>query len=480
MTIQGIARMKKPLTLLLAAAALATSACTEEDLTVVNPNSPTPQGALGNPTQAAQLLANGIMAAQRNTFDDYVLGMGNFGRESFNVFPTDGRTITGWYRDWNDPLSFSGGALWTQYYANLRNIGTLRTVVDGAATLSAGQKAGATGFAQTEEALALYYVLMTRNSLGIPVEVNPDPAIISPFVSRDSAYARIANTLDAGYAALTGGGAAFPFSIPGTQYAGFNTPTTYAHMNRAIAARVAVQRASLASGATRTALYNQALTALGTLPGTFIATTRTGPQHVYSTAAGDSQNGLFIVAGAQGYYANQPIIDYCNANTSDTRCAATIVSAPAATPVSSNVTTSFKVNLYPANNSPMQVITAVENLLNRAEARWFTGDPVGALADLNAVRAAAGLGTVTPVGDAAFITALLRERQVSLFGTGLRWVDVRRFGRIATDLPTSGATFTRNANLIVPDQECVARVRTGDAALACPTFVATDPQNGTL
>lgn len=79
----------------------------------------------------------------------------------------------------------------------------------------------------------------------------------------------------------------------------------------------------------------------------------------------------------------------------------------------------------------------------RAEARWFTGDKVNAIADINAVRAASGgLGASSLTAgsrDARFIQGLLYERRYSLMLEGFRWVDFGRFNLIQTlpkDLPT--------------------------------------------
>src|SRR5213079_1603907 len=80
-----------------------------------------------------------------------------------------------------------------------------------------------------------------------------------------------------------------------------------------------------------------------------------------------------------------------------------------------------------------------ELVLLRAEARWFTGGQAGALTDLAAVRANSGAtngGTAAvkfavPTTDDQFEEELLLQRTLSLFQEGHRWVDYRRFGRLA-------------------------------------------------
>jgi hypothetical protein len=110
-------------------------------------------------------------------------------------------------------------------------------------------------------------------------------------------------------------------------------------------------------------------------------------------------------------------------------------------------------------------------ILLRAEARYFTGDKAGALADLNVVRTTDGGLAALSAGDIdtddKFITRLLYERRYSLLIEGHRWVDVRRFGKINT-LPLDDPTHTRGVQQPVPTQECDSRTNTGDAALKAP------------
>ena len=99
------------------------------------------------------------------------------------------------------------------------------------------------------------------------------------------------------------------------------------------------------------------------------------------------------------------------------------------------------------------------------------GESTGALADINAIRTISGgipaRGAFTGTDD--FVTELLAQRRLSLLLQGHRWVDVRRFGRLAT-LPLSGDSFVLTANQVIPQSECLARTRTGTSALACPAF----------
>jgi hypothetical protein len=121
------------------------------------------------------------------------------------------------------------------------------------------------------------------------------------------------------------------------------------------------------------------------------------------------------------------------------------------------------------------VIRNEELLLLDAEIRWNTGDKAGAVANLNVVRAVSGglgVSAVTAAStDAQFVDGLLYERRYSLFVEGHRWVDHRRYDRLAA-LPrdlTSGTNAHFVARVIpLPQAECLVRARSSDPALAGP------------
>lgn len=115
-----------------------------------------------------------------------------------------------------------------------------------------------------QEALDLYCVIATCDTLGAPTEVDLVTNAAQPFVNRDSVYRFISATLDLGARQLQAAGtASFPFNLT-TGFAGFNTPATFRQFNRALAARIQVNRVSLGCGAT---CYTAALSARNA-PGT--------------------------------------------------------------------------------------------------------------------------------------------------------------------------------------------------------------------
>jgi starch-binding outer membrane protein, SusD/RagB family len=84
------------------------------------------------------------------------------------------------------------------------------------------------------------------------------------------------------------------------------------------------------------------------------------------------------------------------------------------------------------NDDNVVVLRLAEMYLIRAEANARLGaDPLTVQADINVVRARAGLGPipVTTITEEALIDAILQERRVELAMEGHRWFDLRRTGR---------------------------------------------------
>ena len=106
--------------------------------------------------------------------------------------------------------------------------------------------------------------------------------------------------------------------------------------------------------------------------------------------------------------------------------------------------------------------TNEELILLRAEARYYTGDQLGALDDLNTIRTRSGglaLITLADIAtETAFLDELLYNRRWSLMFEGHRWIDMRRFGRLnqlTIDIPTHIVA----TQLPVPQAECLARAQ---------------------
>lgn len=452
------------------------ASCKASDLNITNPNNATVAGALGDPT-AFQLLATGLMSDHRGMRSGYIAGtVGMLGRESYQFSPQEGRPVQNSLIGYPvgsvyklDPAGFATGP-WAGPYGVLRDVYNFKNTVNASATLNAAQKAAALGFAQTIEAAALMEVIGTKDSLGGITEIKDNATELAPFVTRDSMYKYILNTLDAGAANLAAGGAAFPFTVsPG--YAGFNTPTTHAQFNRALKARAAAWYATSGGGATAWQAVLQALTASFLNAG---ATTRTALDvGVYATfgVAPDSPNGQAAATNTTTYahMSFQTDAQLKADGTPDNRYTTKVRPLPArsgvtnaAGPVSLQSTLGY--NMWPAQNSSIAFVRNEELILLRAEARLATGDKAGAIADINQVRINSGglpASTLTAASsDDAVLNGILYEKRYSLALEGFRWVDLRRYNKLSTlpaDIP-SGANQTKVFKVIpVPQAECLVR-----------------------
>lgn len=452
------------------------AACSERLTNIPNYNSPTVQG-LSSEAAGIQLAATGILIAERNNLPGFVEDVGIFGREGYSYFTTDSRSVSDFLigeTDANgqpigqlDPAGFASG-LWFQFYQNMRNEYTFLKTVNASTVLTAAQKSAAKGFAETFHALDLYYVIVTRDTLGAPVDMVDDVSKPQPFVSRDSVWKTISALLDQGKTDLQAGGSAFPFQLT-RGFAGFDTPPTFLEFNRAIAARVDANRGSLGCAS----CYTQALTDLQqsflTVPATK-ADMYIGVYNVFSASPGDRLNAENFNADptqvAHAEFADS-VQTKANGQPDDRLVKIQPLAAPKPAPGSGNgIAAIYSYNVYPTTTSPIAIIRNEELLLIRAEAEIQTGQTAAALADINTVRTiSGGLAPLASLG-ADPIGTLLKERWYSLLLEGHRWNDYRRFGRLSAlplDLPKH---FVAKV-MPIPYSECLARTGAEKPATGC-------------
>lgn len=444
----------------------AIAACNSEKLVIPNYNQPTTEGVSKDP-KGVQLLASGLLDGIRDAFAGVNRDYGIFGREVYNYFATDGRTISNYLigipgPQRLDPAGFAAGN-WVGHYQNQRNAVQLIDVANST-NLSTEQKSAVAGFAKTIRALELTYVIISRDTLGAPVDIPADPNSPADFVSRDSVYKFISGTLDEAASDLQAGGSAFPFTLH-SGFAGFDTPATFLQFNRAIAARVLAYRGSLGCGA----CYTQALTALNATwvspvgGATSLADLNRGVYNIYSTAAGDTPNANSF---AQDNYIFAHASIETDAQTTPggakddryTRKVVTLAS-PVTPPQNLNVPATHRFTIYPTPSSPAPIIRNEELMLIRAEANIFTGNFAAAMQDINNIRAVSGggLAPIVITSQADGLTKLLYERRYSLLFEGQRWNDYRRFG-ILNQLPIDQPGQFVAKVMPIPQAECDARV----------------------
>jgi starch-binding outer membrane protein, SusD/RagB family len=474
------------------AGALLIGAC--GDFNVTNPNQPTLDDLINNPTRTKlSAAAAGLFVGIRVDADDYIWRLGSMGREGVNL---SGNNQPDYQEPYFGPLQGTGfgAAIWINEYREVLNANTYITAVPkaqqvaGPEGLSAAEVSASLGFAKTLKALALFYVVTSHGSLGAPVDVGqPITAPPAPFVSEDSVYGYIIATLNDALNNLAAGGGAFPFTMP-AGYSGFDTPATFSAFNRAVAAKAYVFRATaLNSTCGPATCYNAALAALALAGPAFSigdpAQLQKGVYFNYSPGAGDLANPLSDALDAANFFALPLLIDLAqkqtDGTTPDLRAVTKIAPQTAGTPQQLGgigILGTHKFTIYlsggePNPSAPIPVIRSEELALLRAEANIGLNQLGTALTDINFIRTTAGnlpaLGSLGTTDQA--ITELLYNRKYSLlWEQGATWVDARRYGRLSTiPIPPGFANSTPPNNnfgtsnvptrLLVPDDECRAR-----------------------
>ncbi|HEV2148057.1 MAG TPA: RagB/SusD family nutrient uptake outer membrane protein [Longimicrobiaceae bacterium] len=414
------------------------------DLTVPDYNNPSIEDLRSNPTPAGvRAAATGLLVGARANIsapNAYVSLLGILGRESYNFDPSDPRFITEMLAPELNPGSPAFGAnLWALRYRNIQNAVILLGAVDQVGEFSPAQKEAIRGFAKTIMALDFLLIVNTRDVAGVVIDVDrPLDAGPGELVDRAAGLAHVVKLLDEAAVHLQAAGGGFPFPLS-AGFSGFNTPSTFLSFNRALKARAEVYRRQYASALT--ALENSFVSATAPLD--------RGVYHVYGTGSGETSNGLV----ASTIFAHPSVMTEAQRQPGGALDRRVQEKVKVVEPVTQQgFTSNLKFTIYDDPTDPIPVITNEELLLLRAEARWFTGNRPGALEDLNLIRQrAGGLAPIAmPATDAAFVTALLRERFYSLLFEGHRWIDLRRFNQ----LPAAWAR-----KFPIPEAECLARER---------------------
>ncbi|RMH12568.1 MAG: RagB/SusD family nutrient uptake outer membrane protein [Gemmatimonadetes bacterium] len=428
----------------------------DDTFTVPDLNNPGLESLETNPTKSAVVDAvQGLMIGARAAISNqtgFVNHLGTLGRESLTFDNSDPRyfdeMLAGLLNAGNGAF---GGSGWAPRYANIRNANIVLNSLDKVVGFTDAELEGIRGFAKTIQALDLLLVTVMRDNNGVVIDTNrPLDAELAPFVGRDQAYTFIVQLLDEARGHLNNAGSSFAFTLS-NGFSGFDTPSSFAQFNRALAARVEVYRGNYA--AALTALDQSFMDIGGDLD--------VGVFHSFGTGSGDVTNGLF--QGADPQIVAHPTVR-TDAPTKgdgslDDRVArkTELLATPKSDP--RGVTSNVRFTHYPTLSSPVPIIRNEELILLAAEARWFTGDQTGAMDALNDVRTrSGGLDPLAmPANDTEFIDALLNERRWSLlFEGGHRWIDMRRFNRL-NELPRDRPSDLVPSAFPIPRNECIAR-----------------------
>lgn len=393
-------------------AVLAVAGC--DSLDIKDPNAPNAEDV------TLQSLVAGVEGGMRIDYDIYLQVVGTLGREAYFFEPADPRFTGELFTGPLDPGGFLLNRPWQARYRTIRNAVTL--MERAAEDAEGAEKAGYDGFAKTVIAYQLLLNLNLLDENGIKIDFSQD--INTPFVGKAEAFAEIERYLDEGLNDLNNAGSAFAFELS-NGFEGFDTPAGFAQFNRALRARVAIYQ-------------NDYGAALDALEGSFVdagADLDLGVYHVYSTGTGDRLNPVFEVPTASSVKLRAHPSFKADAESGDQRLATKVTDRSGEagfnpSPSAANgLSSALPVTVSRSSTEPFPIIRNEELLLIRAEANIGQGNLATAEADLNTVRAAAGLEPVTLTASNA-VDRLLYERRYSLFMEGHRWVDMRRYGRL--------------------------------------------------
>ncbi len=406
--------------------AAALPACQIEDQ--FDPNAPSINSiAEGATLNELDLLIYGLEAGIRDPggFDDYVTATGTVARELYR-FDADPRNTADLLNGKIDNNSFYLTSPYAGAYRVVKTANLLLDALDNTSNASEALKQGYRGVANTFKAQALQRVANMLGTNGIRVDVG-NPNMLGPFLSEEASLEAIQALYNEAFSQLNG--AQFNFML-GDGYEGFDTPATFATYNRALAARTNLQRKD----------WSRALANVGESFFTKGENPGAGPQFTFSTSSGDFLNPLFRIPGNTGnmIFAHPSWI--ADATAGDLRVArltATRFKADGVTLdtfIRDNLNGIYETRKYASSTSPITVISNEELHLIRAEALAQTNDIDGAIELINIVRGLAGIGDYSGARtQAAVVDEVLRQRRYSLWQTGQRFVDLRRYGRLSAD-----------------------------------------------
>ncbi|WBA40231.1 RagB/SusD family nutrient uptake outer membrane protein [Hymenobacter canadensis] len=416
-----------------------------------DPNQPTLVSVLNNATkQQLDYLAAGTFSDMRTNVDGIVWYhqiTGAIGREVYVLAGSDARYATnllGIGTAGFDNNNFLSGRYFTTYSSSRRTARILAASAQNTQSITAEQRNGYLGLAKTAEAYAMLVLsdMQYENGLRIDVTDEQRPGKIRPY---DEVLTAIKTLLDGGAADLAAAGTELPFIAPNgfaTGLAGgaYNTSAGFLKFNRALAARLAIRRASRTGGN-----YNEVLTALA---GSFIndaGALTIGPRFNYGGTSPDVINPLFQARNFTGSVVTVAHPSFRrDIRATDTRISKIAARTGPLSPPRQGFTSSDDVVLYPTNTSPIPVIKKEELVLLSAEAHLRTGAIATAVTEVNSVGTAYSASRPTPLTAASPVADILDEilyqRRYSLFFEGQRWVDLRRLDQFSR-LNAPGSTL---------------------------------------
>jgi hypothetical protein len=419
---------------------MALSACNPLELEeVVDPNNPSLASVANNATrEQVQFLLTGLESAHRGYVTNISQAWNTFGREIWYLNASDPRFQTDWLGQAGrvpDRAYFgfgaTGGGSWATPFQAIKQADILINSANGSQLLSDTEKKAISGFAKMIQG---YQFMIPANFVyenGIRTDVK-DPLNPGTFVTYVEALNYIKSLLDAANQDLTAAGTGnFPLRLtPG--FTGFNTIDGVRKVNQGILARLNAYRKDWQS-------------VLNALNGSFMdlaGNLNAGPAHPFSGPP-DGFNPLYYVPNAA---VNTIIVVHpsvlADATPGDTRVTRKFLQRTTPVLVTTDATPLVGTHQdarWASNTTPIPFIRNEELVLLKAEAHANLNQPTEAVAAINIIRNAAGIGSYTGATTTqALINEILYQRRYSLWAEpwGHRWIDARRYDKLS-EIPTS-------------------------------------------
>ncbi len=404
-----------------------------------DPNNPSIGSVLNGATkEQVQFLVTGLESAHRGYVTNIAQAWNTFGRETWYLNASDPRFQTDWLGQAGrvpDRAYFgfgaTGGGSWATPYQAIKQADVLIGAAANSALLTDAEKKAVSGFAKMIQG---YQFMIPANFVyenGIRIDVK-DPLKPGPFVKYEEALNHInglLNQADQDFAAA--GTGSFPLKLtPG--FNNFNTIPTLRRVNKAIQARLNAYRKD----------WQGVLSALNESFMNLSGSLDAGPSHPF-VGPPDAFNPLFYVPNAA---VNTIIVVHPSmlddATPGDTRVAKKFFKRTTPVTVTTDATPllgTHQDGRWATNTAPIPFIRNEELILLKAEAHANLNQTADAVAAINIIRTAAGIGNYTgATTQTALINEILYQRRYSLWAEpwGHRWIDARRYNKL-NEIPTS-------------------------------------------
>ncbi len=364
-------------------------------------------------------LVSGTESGLRNNLSLYLDDIGIIGREMYHFSASEPRYVTDLLGGGGATLSNSNFYIanpWASRYSVVKNCNVLIQAATNSTLITAAQRSGYIGFAQTIKAYQLLMNLNLTDSNGIRIDVS-DPNNLGPFVNYNDALTAITSLLDSGQTDFAN--ADIAFTLAG--FGNFSDGPGLTQFNRALAARVDVYQQNWT-------------TALADLNASFLNLTgdfNSGVFDVFGTGSGDQLNTFFIPQNQTGEIRVAHPSFATDIEAGDDRInKATLRNAVASL---DGLSSDRDIWVYTSSTAPVPIIRNEELILIYAEANIQNNDLPDAVNAINIIRTGHNLGAYSgAVTQAALLTEMLNQRRYSLYCEGHRWLDLRRYNLLGT------------------------------------------------